>query len=59
MVQGPLALCWNVDVGVMQWMQCLTMRRQYVVSENAVPMKLDAVNQQWLQCPLKFPWMWM
>ena len=24
-VAGPLALCWNVDAVVMQWMQCLRM----------------------------------
>ena len=36
-------------------MQCATMCIQYVVMEDAVPMKVDAVILQWLQCPLQFP----
>ena len=49
LVAGHPALCWNVDAGVMQWMQCLTRRMQYVLLEDAVPMKVDPVNLQWLQ----------
>ena len=32
---------------------------QYVVSEDAVPMKVDAVSLQWLQCPWHCPGMRM
>ena len=38
----------------MQWMQSLRMQMQYVLSEDAVPMKVDVVNLQWLQCPRHF-----
>ena len=54
-VAVPPAVYLNVDAVVMQWMQCLTRQMQYVLSEDAVPMKVEAVNQQCLQCPLEFP----
>ena len=55
MVAVALALSWTVDAGVMQWMQCLTRRKQYVMSEVAAPMKVGAVKLQLFQCPLQFP----
>ncbi len=44
----------NVDAVPIQWMQCPTRWMQYVVMEDAVPMKVDAVILQWLQCPVQF-----
>ena len=38
-----------------EWMLCPTRWMQYVVREDAVPMKVDALILQWLQCPLQFP----
>ena len=55
MLAVPPALSGNVDAVVMQWMQCPTRWRQYVVMGDAWPMKVDAVMLQWLQCPLRFP----
>ena len=45
----------NVDAVPMQWMQCPTRQMQYVVTEDAVPMKVDEVILQLLQCPLHVP----
>ena len=39
----------NVDAVPMQWMKSPTSWMQYIVMEEAVPMKLDAVLLQWLQ----------
>ena len=55
MAAVPLAFSCNVVAGVIQWMQCLTRWMKYDLSEDAVPMKVDAVNLQWLQCLLQFP----
>ena len=79
MVVVPTAVSLNVDTVTMQWFHCLTRWMQYVVREDAVIMKFDAlilhclqcpcsfsecgcsfhameaVNLQWLQCPLHFP----
>ena len=54
MVAGLPALCWNMDEVVMHWMQCPTMCMQYVVMEDAVPMKVDTLLLQWLQCHMLF-----
>ena len=34
----------------MQWMQCPTRWVQYVMTDDAVPMKVDAVRMLWMQC---------
>ena len=47
MVGEPPALCCNVDAEVTQWMQCLIRRMQYVLWEDAMPVKVDAVIVQW------------
>ena len=54
-VAVPPTLSGNVNAVVMQWMQCPTRCMQYVVTEDAVRMKVDAVIQQWLQCTLLCP----
>ena len=43
----------------MQWVQCPTRWMHYVMSDDAVPMKVDERILQWLQCPLQFLRMWM
>ena len=48
MVAVPPATSGKADAMPMQWMQCPTRWMQYVVTEDAVPMKLDAVYLQWL-----------
>ena len=45
----------KVDAVPMLWMQCPTMYMQYVVKEDAVPMRVGAVIRQWLQCSLLCP----
>ena len=52
MVAVPPTISLNVDAVPMQ---CPTRWIQYVVMEDAGPMKVDAVMLQWLQCPLNFP----
>ena len=42
----PLALSYNVHAGVMQWMWCLTMQMLYVLLEDTLPTKVDAVSLQ-------------
>ena len=59
MVAVPLAFSWYVDAVVMQWMQCLKRRMQYVLLEDAVPMKVDAVKLQCSQCPPHCPGIWV
>lgn len=54
-VTEPTAVSLNMDAVSTQCMQCPTMSFQYVVMEDALPMKLDAVLLQWLQCHLQFP----
>ena len=39
----------------MQWMQCPTRCMQYVVTEDAVPLRVDAVIWQCLQWTLLCP----
>ena len=51
----PPALSGNVDAVVMQWRQFLTRWSQYVLLEDAVPMKVDGVIMQWQQRPVRFP----
>ena len=49
------ALTGNVDAVPRQCMQCHTSGMQYVLTEDAVPMKVDARILQWLQGPLHSP----
>ena len=51
MVAEPTAVSVNMDAVPVQCMQCPTMCIEYVVMEDAVPMKVDAVI---LQSPLQF-----
>ena len=53
------AFAENMDAVPSHWMQCPTRRMQYVLLEDAVPMKGDAVSLQWLQCPRNCPEMLM
>ena len=46
MVAVTPALCRNVDAMARQCMQCPTRWMEYVLMEDAVPMKVDAVSQQ-------------
>ena len=46
MVLVPTAVLLNEDAVPMQWMHCPTRWMQYVVTEDAVPMKEDAAMQQ-------------
>uniref|UniRef100_A0A914R6D7 Phlebovirus glycoprotein G2 fusion domain-containing protein n=1 Tax=Parascaris equorum TaxID=6256 RepID=A0A914R6D7_PAREQ len=55
MVAVPPATSGKADAMPMQWMQCPTRWMQYVVTEDAVPMKLDAVILQWVHSPLQNP----
>ena len=59
MVAVPPAMSGIVDAVSMQCMQCTYRFMQYVVTEDAVPMKVNAVSLQWLQCPLHCPGRWM
>ena len=45
MVAVNLAMCGKVDAVPMQWIQCPTSWMHYVVTDDAVPMKEDAVMQ--------------
>ena len=49
----------NVDAVLKQWMQCPTRWMQYVMTDDAVLMKVNAVSLQCLQCPLHSLGMWM
>ena len=51
----PSALSLNVDAVPRQWMQCPSRGMQYVVTEDAVPMKVDAVIRQLWNCTLLCP----
>ena len=42
----PPSLSENVDAVVLQWMQCPTRRMQYVMTDEAVLNKVDAVSLQ-------------
>ena len=55
MLAVPTALPENVDAVPRHWMQCPTSCMQYVVTEDAVPMKVHALNRQRLQCRLLCP----
>ena len=44
-VAVPTEVSLSVDAVPMQWMQCPTRFMKYVVTEDAVPMKEDAVMQ--------------
>ena len=46
MVAVATALSPNVDAVPMHWMHCATMLVQYVVTEDAVPVKEDAVMER-------------
>ena len=37
-------------------MKCPTRWMQYAMTENAVPMKVEAVILQWIKGPTQFPW---
>ena len=52
MVSVHTVVFLNVDAVPRQWMQCHTSWMQYVVSEDAVPMKVDAVILKWFPCTL-------
>ena len=54
-VAVPPALSLNVDAVPMHCMQNLTRCMQKVVTEDAVPVKVDAVITHWLQCSLQCP----
>ena len=54
-VPVPPAMSSKVYAVPMQSLQCPTRWMHYVVKEDAVPMKVDAVFLQWLQGPLQFP----
>ena len=54
MVAVPTALSENLDAVPRHGMQSLTRSMQYVVTEDAVPLKVDAMILQWLQSPLQF-----
>ena len=45
----PPALTGIVDAVPRHWMQCPTRWMQYVVTEDAMPMKVEAVILQWMQ----------
>ena len=38
----------------MLWMQCPIRCMQYVVTDYAVPMKVDAVRRLWMHCPTRW-----
>ena len=50
MVAGPPAVSLNLEVVLMQCMQCPTSWKQHVGTEDAVPMMLDAVILRLFQC---------
>ncbi len=54
-VAVPPSVSLNVDAVPMQWMQCPTRWMQYVVMEDAVPTKVDAVILPLLGCPRQCP----
>ena len=54
-VEVPRAMSCKVDAVTMQWVQYPTRWMQYVVTEDAVPMKVDALSLQSLQCPVHCP----
>ena len=54
-VSVRIALSENVDAVPRHWTQGPKRYGQYVVMEDAVPMKGDAVIRQWLQCTWLFP----
>ena len=49
------ALSLNFDAVHMQWMPCATRWMQSVLTDDAVPMKVEAVSLQWWQCILNCP----
>ena len=55
MVAVPTALSENVDAVPRHRMLCPTRCMLYVVMEDAVPMRVDEVIWQWLQCTLLCP----
>ena len=50
MIAVTPALSGNVDAVPSQWMQCPTRWMQYVMMDEAVLMKVDAVSLKRLQC---------
>ena len=46
-VAVPPALSLNVNAVPRHWLQCHRRWMQFVVTEDAVPMKVDAVLLQW------------
>ena len=55
----PPEMSGNVDALPMQWMKCPTRWMQYVLTEDAVPIMVDAVLLKWVQCLLQCPVRWM
>ena len=49
------ALSRNADALPRQWMQCHTSWMQYIVTEDAVPIKVGAVILRWILCTLQCP----
>ena len=47
----PAALSQNVAAVPMQWMQCAKMWMQYVMTDDAVPTKVDALCMLWMHSP--------
>ena len=54
-VAVPHAGSLNENAVPLQWIQCPTRWMQYVMTDDALPMKVDAVIMQWLKCPLQSP----
>ena len=47
---------WSQNVAAvrMQWMLCPTRWMQYVMMDDAMPMKVDAVPMPWMNCPKRW-----
>ena len=60
-MQCPCMVCSDPTLSLnfaevpMHWMLSPKRWMQHIFTEDAVPMKVDAVILQWLQGPLKFP----
>ena len=55
MVEVPHAGSLNENAVPLQWIQCPTRWMQYVMTDDALPMKVHAVFLYWLLCPLMCP----
>ena len=59
MVAVTPALSVNFEAVPMQLMQSPTSWMKYDRTDDVVPMMLEAVSLQWMQCLLRCPVMWM